>query len=108
MYALQQLDDIYGETLSKLRVLLIHAGLKSLLVAKRSLYAVLLYQNHLLIKYLLIDVQNCDDICHFKSFRTSMDLCSCHDLRIYIIMETLEGLTFHQAELHCHPLSVLL
>lgn len=35
MYALQQLNDIYGETLSKLRVLLIHAGLKSFLVAKR-------------------------------------------------------------------------
>lgn len=29
MYALQQLNDIYGETLSKLRVLLLHAGLKS-------------------------------------------------------------------------------
>lgn len=39
-------------------------------------------------KYLLIDVQNCDDICHFReviSFRTSMNLCSCHDLHIYSI-----------------------
>lgn len=35
MYALQQLNDIYGETLSELRILLIHAGLKSFLVAKR-------------------------------------------------------------------------
>lgn len=34
MYALQQLNDIYGETLSKLRVLLVHAGLTSFLVAK--------------------------------------------------------------------------
>lgn len=34
LYALQQLKDIYGEALGKLRVLLIHAGTQSFLVAK--------------------------------------------------------------------------